>query len=447
MRLTPRSLRARVTLLFTLGAAVALSLCLALLYVTLDRQLTTALDDDLRARSGDLAAALRTGDTSVVGRDPLAQVYAADGTVLASSPSLAGHRLLTADEVRNVRQVTVQARPVALGRRAATTTVRLLSQPVEPPGVLVVAVSAEPSQAARERLLAVLLIAAPLLVAALGAAGWLLVRAALRPVDTLTREAAEISSVEEDRSLPDVPGDDEIARLARTLNGMLGRLQVAFARERAFVDDASHELRSPIAVLRAEIELALSVLDEPREVERSLVAARSETERLSRLAEDLLLLARQRAGSLVMRREPIDLHDLVALEVRRLGPVLGLRIDVSGDPVVVEGDPDRLRQLLANLLGNSAAAGAMAVHIHLERDATSATLASADNGPGFPTGVLDSAFERFVRGDEARTPGPSGAGLGLAIVRAVAAAHGGVVEARNGGRLGGAEVTVRVPLA
>jgi signal transduction histidine kinase len=260
------------------------------------------------------------------------------------------------------------------------------------------------------------------------------------------RSAAAISSVETDRRLPAVPGNDEIARLARTLDGMLGRLRVAFERERAFVDDASHELRTPIAVLRGEIELALSALGEPAEVERSLVAALGETERLTRLAEDLLLLARERAGSLVIRREPVDLLELAAGEARRLGPVLGPRMEVLGETVVVDGDPDRLRQVLTNLLHNSAAAGARTVQVRVTSDATTTALEIADDGPGFPPAVIDSAFERFVRGDNARTPGSSGAGLGLAIVRAVAAAHGGTVEARNGEPLGGAVITARLPL-
>jgi two-component system OmpR family sensor kinase len=283
-------------------------------------------------------------------------------------------------------------------------------------------------------------------VGVLAVAGWLVVRAALRPVDLLAREAAAISSLDADRPLPPVPGDDEIARLARTLDDMLARLRVAFDRERAFIDDASHELRSPIAVLRAEIDLALSATGDPAELEHSLRAARSEAERLSRLAEDLLLLARERAGSLVVRREPVDLLDLAATEARRLQSVLGLRIQVTGDPAVVQGDTDRLRQLLANHAHNSAAAGATTVRVHLTVAGESASLEVADDGPGFPPGVSDSAFDRFVRADHARTRGAFGAGLGLSIVRAVVAAHGGVVAARNGEPLGGAVVTVRLPL-
>ncbi len=338
MRPLPRSLRGRVALLFTVGAAVVLGLCLTVLYVLLDRQLAAALDQDLTARSGDLAAAVAAGDVGVVARDPLAQLYAADGTVRVGSPSLGDHRLLTAEQVRRLDGDWLHTRALPSGRDGAPATVRVLSRRLDTGRVLSVGVSARPLQDARERLLALLLVAGPLLLALLAAAGWLVVRAALRPVDLLTREAAVISSLEADRSLPPVPGDDEIARLARTLDGMLGRLRVAFARERAFVDDASHELRSPIAVLRGEIELALSATNDPAEVQRSLRAALAEAERLSQLAEDLLLLARERAGSLVVRRDPVDLLDLAAAEARRLQPVLGLRIDVSGEPVVAQGD-------------------------------------------------------------------------------------------------------------
>jgi signal transduction histidine kinase len=446
VRLLPRSLRGRVTLLFTVGAAVVLGLCLTVLYVMLDRQLVAALDQDLTARSGDLAAAVTAGDVGVVARDPLAQLYGADGRVLVSSPSLDDHRLLTAEEARRLDGASLQTRSLPAGGDGVPVTVRVFSQRLDPSRVLSVGVSAQPLQNARERLLALLLVAGPLLLAFLATAGWLMVRAALHPVDVLTREAAAISSLEADRSLPPVPGDDEIARLARTLDGMLARLRVAFARERAFVDDASHELRSPIAVLRGEIELALSAANDRTEVERSLRAALAEAERLSRLAEDLLLLARERAGSLVVRRDPVDLLDLATAEARRLEPVLGLRIEVSGDPVVVQGDADRMRQLLANLAHNSATAGSTTVRVHVSSDESHAELEVADDGPGFPPDLRDAAFERFVRGDHARTPGASGAGLGLSIVRAVAAAHGGTVEAHNGEPLGGGVVTARLPL-
>lgn len=436
-----------MTSIFVLGGATALALCLVLLYLAMDRQLSGTLDADLTGRSTDLAAALAAGDADVVARDPLAQLYTEDGRLLTSSAVLGDWRLLSVTEVRAVRHRTTMGRSAPTGA-GGFQHVRLLSRRLSTDQVLTVGISDEPLKQARQRLLTLLLVAGPVLLGVLAVAGWLVVRAALRPVDALTREAAEISSLESGRTLSPVGGDDEIARLARTLDGMLARLAVTFARERAFVDDASHELRSPIAVLRGELELAVAALDgdDTAEVERSLRAALAETDRLTRLAEDLLLLARERAGMLVLDREPVDLLELVTDEAKRLGPPLDLHIEVVGSPAVMAADPDRLRQVLGNLAHNSATAGARSVQIRIGRDREGVTIQFADDGPGFPAKVQDSAFDRFVRADRARTPGSTGAGLGLSIVRAVIAAHGGTVEAGTGAPLGGAVVTARLQL-
>ncbi|GAA4629641.1 hypothetical protein GCM10023196_051790 [Actinoallomurus vinaceus] len=440
MRLVPGSLRARLLLAFTLGASAALMLCLVLLYVLLVRQLNAALDEDLTQRSHDLATAATQGDLGAVGRDPLAQLYAGDGTQISGSPALAGVRLLSVSEVRSFTGRRLVHRSLPGGAPA-----RMLARRIRHGRVLAVAVSTHPAEAARHRLTWVLFLAAPGLVAVLTVAGWCVLRAALRPVRALTREASAISSLDTGRRLPSVPGDDEIAELARTLDAMLARLRVSFERERAFVDDAGHELRSPIAVLRGQLELALAATGHREEIERSLQASLAETDRLTRLAEDLLLLARERAGTLLLRREPLDLLDLAAAEARRLEPILGLRTDVTGDPVVVDADGDRLRQVLTNLAANSAAAGARALRLTISREPDEVTIEAADDGPGFAPGLLDSAFERFARGDTARTRGTPGAGLGLSIVRSVVAAHGGMVDAKNGPPLGGAVITIRLP--
>ncbi|WP_285777015.1 ATP-binding protein [Microtetraspora sp. NBRC 13810] len=443
----PGSLRVRLVLVFSIGAFAALAACLVLLYVLLDRQLWDALDTDLRRRADDLSAAVAQGDLGVLAADPMAQLYAPDGTVLTGSTSVDGLQLLRRDQVRaatGTAKYATESLRVRPGE--GMLRVRLLWQRMPDGRVLAVGLSAAAAQDSRRRLLSVLLLAGPLLLGLTAAAGWLVVRAALRPVGQLTAEAAEISSLDIGRRLPEVPGDDEIARLARTLDDMLARLRVSFARERAFVDDASHELRTPIAVLRGEIELAMSAAGDRDEVERSLRAALREVERLSRLAEDLLLLARQRAGSLVIRSEPVDLADLVAAQSRALEPVLGLRIEAACDPLIVEADPDRLRQVLVNLAANSAAAGARVMRITAVREEDMVRLEVADDGPGFPAGLPESASERFVRGDEARTAGRSGAGLGLSIVQALVSAHHGRLELTNGGPLGGAVVTVRLPV-
>ncbi|SPT63709.1 HAMP domain-containing sensor histidine kinase [Actinomadura madurae] len=442
MRLAPGSLRARVTLVSAVGAGAALAIALLLLYTALDRQLWAALDSGLRTRADDLAAAVRAGDLTELGGDPMAQLYSADGRLIAGSAALRG-RLLDPGEVRGVREPVPTTRTVPLGSRSGSGSARLLARRLVPEGrVLVVGVPAGPVHAARDRLQLVLFVAAPLLVLLLALAARAVVRTALRPVDALTREASDISSLEAERRLPVPDGDDEIARLARTLNDMLARLQAAAARERAFVDDASHELRTPIAVIRGELELA-GAAGPGEEVRQSLRAALGETDRLARLAEDLLLLARARAGSPIVRTEPVDLLDLAAEEARRLGGLHGLAIEASGDPVVVEADPERLRQVLANLAGNSAAAGARNVRVEVRTGGDGTTVEVADDGPGFPDGMATAAFTRFTRGDDAR--GSRGAGLGLSIVHAVIAAHRGTVTAANGGPLGGAVVTVRLP--
>lgn len=448
MRFAPRSLRSRLALLFGIGTSVVLLVSLSLLSLALDRQLRSAVDADLAGRSDDLVAAVLAGDPAVVAGDPMAQLYAPDGGVVATSAGAAGRRvLLDPAAVRAVRDTTTATRTLPAVPGAPALQVRLLSRPVGDTGrVLTVAQPLDAIARAGDRQLVVLAVAAPVLIAMLGALGWWLLRAALRPVDLLTREAAAISTVDAGRRLPQVTGDDEIARLAATLNSMLTRLSVAFERERAFADDASHELRTPVAVLRGEIDLALEVVDDPDEVRQSLLAARDQTVRLAQLAEDLLVLARERGGSLVVHREPVDLADLARAEARTLATVTGLHIEVDGDPVIVEADAARLRQSLANLAGNSRTAGASAVRVTVRAGRSRSTIEWADDGPGFPPGLLDRAFERFVRGDAARTSS-TGAGLGLSIVRAVAIAHGGQAELGNGGPLGGAVVTVRLPAA
>ena len=445
MRLTPTSLRARLAWLFGAGTSLVLLLSLSLLYGALHRQLDGALDADLGGRSDDLIAGVRAHDLTVVAGDPMAQLYDAGGVPVATATSIAGRTLLDPAQARAVHRRTVASTTLPIGPDGTPLRVRLLSRPVGRAGqVLTVALPSAAVESAGTRQLLVLALAAPVLIAILAALGWLLLRAALRPVDLLTREAAAISTLDSDRRLPAVAGDDEVARLAATLNSMLARLSVAFDRERAFVDDASHELRTPIAVLRGELELALGAGDDPDEVRQSLLAAQGQVVRLGRLAENLLLLARERAGSLVVDREPVDLTDLARAEARVLAPVTGLAIEVRGDPVIVGADADRLRQVLTNLAANSAAAGAAAVRVTVTAGPDQARIEWADDGRGFSPGLLDTAFERFVRGDVSRTAA-DGAGLGLSIVRAVVAAHAGTARIGNGAPLGGAVVTVRLP--
>jgi signal transduction histidine kinase len=245
--------------------------------------------------------------------------------------------------------------------------------------------------------------------------------------------AATISAAETDARLPLPEAQDEIRRLGETLNEMLARLQAAFTRERAFVADASHELRTPLAILKAELELASRGPRTNEELGEAVRSAVDEVDRLSRLAEDLLVLARADDGRLPVRAEPQPLEPLVqavacAFETRARATGREIKVD---SPAGLEATVDalRIRQALGNLVENALRHGAGDVHVSAVHTNGDIELHVADHGPGFPAEFLPHAFERFTRGDHARARG--GAGLGLAIVDAIARGHGGSVHARN----------------
>ena len=441
-----RSLATRLTLVATGATALVVVLLLAGLYAVVTRQLQAALDDGLRARSADLQSSLDDDGADALAAEPYAQLYAAGQ--LRSSRALRGAPPLAPDlEQVQPRHPVLLDRDVLLPGRTEPLPLRVLGRRLPTGEVLVVAASRRPQQEAAERLAVGLAVLGPLLLLAVAGVVSRAVRAALRPVDALSRRAAQISEARDtDERLPAVEGDDEIARLARTLDAMLGRLARAFQRERAFVDDASHELRTPVTVLRGEIELALSDLDDRSGVEQSLRAALEEAERLSRLAEDLLVLARERSGGLALRADDVDVPELLGHTARRLAPATGLELAVVSPALRVEADRDRLEQVLDNLVRNAAEAGAHRVVLRAFAAADEQlVLGVEDDGPGFPAGFLEEAFGRFRRADAARTRG-SGAGLGLSLVAAIVSAAGGIVTAGNDSPLGGAAVRVRLPL-
>ena len=246
---------------------------------------------------------------------------------------------------------------------------------------------------------------------------------------------------------------DELARLGESLNRMLGRLHEAVERERRFVGDASHELRTPLANLKAELELALRRDRTPDELIGALRSAAEETDRLTSLAEDLLVLARSEGSRLPVRREALDVARLVRETVASFaGRALELGVSVAttgaDNELGAELDPARVRQALGNVIDNALRhtprGGRVGVDLRVEGDAL--MIEVADTGSGFDPTFLERALEPFSRSDEARSRTHGGAGLGLAIVRAVADAHGGSVEAGNRPD-GGASVTIRVPRA
>ena len=273
-------------------------------------------------------------------------------------------------------------------------------------------------------------------------AGYALAVGALRPVEAMRRRAAAITARTPGSRLPVPRAKDDLSRLAQTLNDMLARLAAALEHERRFVDDASHELRTPLSLLRTEVEIALRQPRSQAELEQALRSVAEETERLSQLAEDLLLIARSDNGELPIRREHVSAEELMSTVARRFA----LRaldhdgsVSVEAAPgTMLDADGVRVEQALGNLVENALMHGSGDVSLTARIQGDGVELAVSDEGTGFPPDFAEQAFDRFSRADEARSQG--GSGLGLAIVDLITRAHGGRAELRNR-EGGGAEVS------
>jgi signal transduction histidine kinase len=260
--------------------------------------------------------------------------------------------------------------------------------------------------------------------------GYALAATGLAPMDTMRRRAAEVSVTDHGARLPLPRAQDEVRHLGETLNEMLDRLHRSFEHERRFVADASHEVRTPIAVIKTELEAALHTGDYGPEVRDALVAAAEECDHLAGLAEGLLVLARAGEDGLPVRCEELGARPLMTGLRERFNDRAeqhGRRLTIdTPEDAVVWADPLRLRQALGNLMDNALRHGRGDVRACCAAVAGGTRFEVSDHGPGFPPDIAECAFERFARGDPARTRG--GAGLGLAIVRAIAEAHGGTAE-------------------
>ncbi len=441
------NLRTRIGLFVLVAALAAATLAAVGMRAAFDRQLDSAVDSGLAARADDITAARGRGDGAALAADPFAQLFDTDGRMLARSPGAPSDPVLEPAALNPPpAQYGVMERNVELlGGQA-----RLRLSPVAG-GTLVVGTGLSDFGVAADRLLELLLAALAALLVVLVAGSWLLVGAALRPVGRMTRAAAAISGQAAHERLPAPSGSDEIAQLGQTLNGMLDRIDAAMARERRFLDDASHELRTPLTVLRGELELAV---DEPDELvlRTGVRTALEEAQRLSALAEELLVLARQRGGEVPLHREGVEFLDwlhALAPTLRVAGPSqLGVEIDGPRDCHVAL-DHAAMARVLINLAANAARAGARSLRLSVSEHPAHLDLLVEDDGPGFPAALLPRAFERFSRADPARgQTGPDrtgSTGLGLAIVDALVRGHDGHVEASNDSTLGGARVLIRLP--
>ncbi len=430
-------------------AVVAIALCAGGLGLSglLHRGLLRSATGTGPERSSELAALAARGPLPKplpplgAPRLTLLQVIADDGTVTAASDQLTGVAALVAPNARHRLTLSdlaplgegpwlVEPAPATIANRSVT---------------VVVVTSLADVERSAHLLDGLLLVSVPLLVALSGAAVWLVVGRSLRPVERMRTEVADITAHDLSRRVSVPRIDDEIGRLGGTLNDLLQRVEVASAKQRQFAADASHELRTPMANIRVEVEVAMA---HPETADWLAVAASvlHEDDRMDRLVANLLAAARADIGSAPQNLRDVELATLlrrIIRDVRGSDPRVTLVEPLSA--VTVLGDRDQLERIIVNLVDNARRYAATKVRIGLSADSGWAELSIADDGPGIPPGERERVFERFVRLDPSRTAAAGGAGLGLAMVRDLTHAHRGSVAI--GDSTTGALFIVRLPLA
>ncbi|NEB43084.1 ATP-binding protein [Streptomyces sp. SID339] len=454
----PRTLRGRATAAAVLTMVVALAIGGGWLYVILRGNLV----DNAGART-ELAARQAAADIAAGHGRPHGDLPEPDGGVdavlvlddqgrpLASTaPHPAARAAVLADfRPAGGRDSAVRdfaATPALAGHTSVVAVVRTPS-PSGDGDLYVYALTVLDAVADAQRALGVtVLVGGPLVALLTGLIAWTVTGAALRPVETMRRELVAVSADRLSRRVPAPGGQDEITRLAETVNDTLERLEHSVTRQRQFVADASHELRNPIAAARAELELALLNKPDPGTA-ASLTQALDSTVRLEHIAADLLLLARLDARQ-PPNAELVDLSLLAAeLIARRRSARVPPLLVPADDPVLVRADPGQLERLLANLLDNAQRFADSEVRVGTATDRATGTalLEVADDGPGIPPEATEEVFDRFTRLEADRNRASGGTGLGLAIAREIAHAHGGTLRVEQSGR--GARLVLRLPTA
>jgi signal transduction histidine kinase len=442
-------LRIRLTLPFAVAMAAVLVAMGAFVYFRLAGTLIAGIDQSLRVQAAETVTEVEKGSTRIdldpSGGPVVGEILTPGGRVVAAEP--AGLKTLLGPKNR-AKALDGHAVRLSADLPGLAHEWRLLAVPVKlgtGHGVFVTARSLTARNDSLHRLRRQLMLAIPLaLLLAIGA-GYALAAAALRPVEAMRRRAAAITASTPGRRLPVPAGGDELTRLAETLNDMLDRLEAAFEHERRFLADASHELRTPLALLRTELELALRRPRTHEELVDAIRSAAEETERMTKLAQDILLLARSDEEGIPIRREQIP----ASLLLERIAGRFASRAAETGrdvaieaaDDVMLNADPERLEQAIGNLVDNSFVYGRGTITLSARAAGPSVELHVTDEGDGFPEGFAGRAFDRFSRADEGRSPG--GTGLGLAIVELIAVAHGGTAAATNRAG-GGADVWLTV---
>lgn len=444
-------LRSRLTLLTAGVVAVGLLVGGVIVTAALGFTLQRSVDNEARQAGADVAALIAENalsDPIPVAGDQVVQVVDDQGRVLAAS--INADRLVPMLRDRELAQLGEGGRTFVDGERIGVEgLVRVVAVPATEGRIVLVAKSMADLRHSMRVVNHILLVAFPLLLAGLVVITWRLVGATLRPVEALRAGAADISTSGRPATLPIPEAHDEIHRLAVTLNDMLARLETARAQQRAFVADAAHELRSPLANMRTELEVAQRLgagTDWPELVEDLL----ADTKRLARLVDDLLLLARaDEAPAAVAAAEPVELGSLLrSVAQRYAGARAQVTVDDSPEAWTL-GEPEALRRVVANLVDNAVRHAQSQVTLAVVPGSTQHLVTVVDDGPGIPAADRERVFGRFTRLDDARARDAGGAGLGLAIVRELVRRHGGTVrldeaDPRTGS---GLRAEVRLPAA
>ncbi|MGA8248986.1 MAG: HAMP domain-containing sensor histidine kinase [Nocardioides sp.] len=446
------SIRLRLAVVFAVASAVLTALGGWLFVDQLSASLQTSIDSQLAVQLTQAPRFLPTSDavTSTSGPAPgeyVVQVIDSSGQVRGGSADAGTSPLLGARDLQRARSGRLLVTGLAEGERE-----RVLAAPLagHPGWVAVAGVSLETMDATLRRVTAELLVAGGVLVLVAGFGAYGLARAALSPVERLRREVADLSEREDAPGVRVPRTRDEIAALATTMNQLLDRLRGALARQRALVADASHELRTPFAVLSGELELAARPGRSREELALAVERAGEETARLARLTEQLLFLARSDEDRAPPRRDRTDVRRLLTRSAdhaasRALAADIRCEVDAP-QGLVAALDPDRIGEAIDNLVDNAVrfAPAGTAVMVSALTVGPDLVIEVADSGPGFPAEFLPHAFERFARPDSSRARRDGGAGLGLAIVDAIAHAHGGTATVRNRPE-GGSVVALELP--
>ncbi|MFI5772717.1 ATP-binding protein [Streptomyces sp. NPDC051658] len=425
-----RSLRLRLTAAAALVIAAGLAGAALLLVVWLHASLINGLDQTVLQRAQVVAADV---DSNQIGAEVPAtshaeaavQIVDGKGDVLSSSANLRGlPRLFTFPASRSGTPHAHTVHDIPEHRNGTWRAVGVPAGTPHNPVTVYVAVPTESVDHGLAQLSAGLATGVPAVVALLTGIVWLLTGRALRPVDAMRAQTAEITGSDLSRRLDVPPANDALGRLATTFNDLLGRLDAATRRQRRFIADAAHELRSPLSTLHTRLEVADH---HPESAHWQTLAPDllRETERLNRLVDDLLRIARLDARPR-LRTRPVDLDEIVFAEVREARSRTRLVIDQHAVGAArLTGDEDALARVVRNLLDNALRYAATRIDISLHTLHNTAHLVVADDGPGIPEADRERVFGRFTRLDDARARGTGGSGLGLAIVRDIVTAHHG----------------------